>query len=260
LAKVGKHTKRRVTVKDMKFRNDPMIRLYERTQDWLQDRGRPAIIIAGVIVGLLVLYTAGYYFFSYRDARAARAFAQAFEKYNAPVLDAAATNQAGKYYTDEKLKWQESADAFERLAEDHSAQYAVLGRYYAGVSYLHFDRDKGVRMLQEVAGKDEQPASDLARFALAENSAAMGETDKAIQDYERLLNSPYVPRQAIQFGLGRIYEKSGDIQKAVDFYFEAARVDRATAAGSDAEKRLAALAPERLKELPPPNTSAPTGL
>jgi tetratricopeptide (TPR) repeat protein len=260
LAKAGKNSKRRVTVKDMKFRNDPMIRLYERTQDWLQERGRPVVIILGIIAGLLVLYTAGYYFFSYRDSKAAQAFAQAFEKYNAPVLDAASTNQAGKYYTDEKMKWQESAEAFERLAEDYSGRYGAVGRYYAGVSYLHIDRDKGVRMLQEAVNKDEQPTSDLARFALAENSAAGGETERAIQDYERLLNSPYVPRQAIQFGLGRIYEKSGDAQKAVDFYFEAAKVDRATSAGSEAEKRLAALAPERLKELPPPNTSAPTGL
>jgi len=37
---------------------------------------------------------------------------------------------------------------------------------------------------------------------------------------------------------------------------EAARPDRSSGAGAEAEKRIQALAPDRLKELPPPSTLA----
>ena len=86
--------KGRVSVKEMKYRNDPMIRFYEKTQDWLQDKGRPLLIAIGVIVGLVLVYTAGSYFFQYRKARAERAFAQAFEKYNTPVQDSSVMTTA----------------------------------------------------------------------------------------------------------------------------------------------------------------------
>ena len=253
--------KARITVKEMKFRNDPMIRLYEKTQDWLQERGRPVVIIAGVLVGLVVLYTAGYYFFQYRESKAAAAFAQAFEKYRAPVIDSAtATNPAGKFYTDEKIKWQESADAFERLANDYSSYYGAIGRYYAGISYLHLDRNKGIQLLQQAADKNEQPTSDLALLAIAENHVANSEAEKALPLYERLLNSSSVPKVTAHLGLGRAYEKAGNNDKAVESYFEAAKAERDNGADGDGVKRLTALAPGRLKDLPPPNLGAVQGL
>lgn len=254
--------KGRITVKEMKFRNDPMIRFYEATQDWLQERGRPIIIAIGVIAGLVVLYLAGSTFFSWRSDRAAAAFAAAFEKYNAPVLDSSTVtttpiNTAGKTYTDERTKWQETADAFERLASDYSGYYGEIGRYYAGVAYLHFDREKGLALLRGVAEKNDGETSDLARLALAEDHAANNEPDKAIEIYERLLSSSFIPKQAVQLELGRAYEKKGETQKAIEAYFEAAKAERATTTGSEAERRLSALAPDRVKDLPLPDTSTP---
>src|SRR5262245_2760968 len=35
--------KKKVSVKEMKYKHDPMIRFYDKTQDWLQDRGRPLV-------------------------------------------------------------------------------------------------------------------------------------------------------------------------------------------------------------------------
>jgi tetratricopeptide (TPR) repeat protein len=252
--------KGRIAVKDMKFRNDPMIRFYEATQEWLQERGRPIVIVAGVIVGLILLYLAGSTFLSWRENRAAAAFAAAFEKYSAPVMDSSTVTTtpvdlSGKTYTDEKTKWQETAEAFERLAGDYSGYYGEIGRYYAGVSYLHFDRDKGLRVLQDVAGKNDGRTSDLARLALAENHASNNEIEKAIEIYEKLLGSTFIPKQAVQLELGRAYEKAGDKQKAVEAYFEAAKAERATTTGSEAERKLSALAPDRVKELPVPETT-----
>ena len=247
--------RKKVSVKEMKFKHDPMIRFYERTQDWLQEKGRPFLIAVGVVVGIIVLYTAVSYFLDSRKQNAEAAFADAVEKFNAPVMDTTTTPTtappAGKTYNDERTKWQESAEAFERLATSYSGYYGSIGRYYAGVSYLHIDRDKGISYLEQVAAKKDPPTSDLARLALAENYAVNGDNEKAISFYEQLLNSSTNLKPAIEVGLGKVYEKTGDTGKAVEAYLEAAKPDRSTDAGSEAEKRLQALAPDRLKELPP---------
>lgn len=208
----------------------------------------------GIVVGLIVLYTAVTYYFDYRKSNAEAAFADAVEKFSATVQDPATpatTPPAGKTYSDEQTKWQESADAFERLATSYSGYYGTIGRYYAGVCYLHIDRDKGISLLDQVAAKKDQPTSDLARLALAEQYAVNGDNEKAISLYEQLLNSSPTLKPAIEVSLGKIYEKVGDKEKAVEAYLEAAKPDRSTDAGAEAEKRLQAIAPDRLKELPP---------
>lgn len=256
MAKTPKR-KKKVSVKEMKFKHDPMIRFYDKTQDWLQERGRPLVVAIGVIAGLILLYAAGSYYFDYRKSNAESAYAQAIEKFIAPVQDPtvpSTTPTAGKSYTDEETKWRESAQAFESLANDYSSYYGAIGRYYAGASYLHFDRDKGISLLEQVGNMDEQPTSDLARLALAEHYAANGENEKAISLYQQLLSSSPNLKPAVEVGLGRVYEKTGDIEKAVEAYLAAAMPDRSSGAGAEAERRLSAIAPERLKDLPPPST------
>jgi tetratricopeptide (TPR) repeat protein len=245
--------KKKVSVKDMKFRHDPMIRFYERTQDWLQEKGRPFVIGIGIVAGLVFLYVAGSYFFDYRETKAETAFAEAVEKFNAPIQDPATpstTPLPAKFYSDEETKWRDAGEAFERLANDYSGYYRNIGRYYAGVCYLHIDRDKGLSLLEQVAGKNEPPTSNLARLAVAEHYAANGDNEKAIALYQQLLTSAPSLKPAVQIGLGRAYENIGDTEKAVEAYFEAAVPDRFSDAGSEAEKRLKAIAPDKLKELP----------
>src|ERR1044071_10443613 len=102
LAKTSRK-KNRIAVKDLKYGHDPMIRFYERTQDWLQDKGRPMVIAVGAIIGIIALYFIGSYFFQFRQARAENAFAAAFEKYNAQVQDPtniSTTAPTGKTYTE----------------------------------------------------------------------------------------------------------------------------------------------------------------
>ena len=257
MAKMSKR-KTRVRVKDMKFRNDPMIRLYDKTQDWLQERGRPLVIAVGVLAGLFVVYVAGDYFFEYRAAKAGREFEEAYTKYSAQVVDSQTTTQVGKYYTDENQKWQESAEAFERLAHSQSGYYGGIGRYYAGISYLHIDPDRGLQLLQEAIQKGDPQVADQSRLALAEHFAATADVEKAASHYESLLNSSFVPHQVVRLGLGKLYEASGDTEKAVAAYFEAAKIDRETGQSSDAEKRLSVLAPDRVKDLPASTPSLPT--
>jgi len=213
--------------------------------------------VVGVIAGLVLLYTAGYYITSYRQSKAENALATALAKYNAPVVDSPSPNQTGKYYTDERLKWQESAEAFDKVVKDYPGYYGVIGKYYGGTAYLHFDKARGQQLLQQAADKNDQPTSDLARLALAQNYVADGDDARAIEIYEKLMNSSFVPKQIVQIGLAREYERGGDKQKAIDLYFAAALADRSSPAGSEAEKRLAALAPDRVKELPAPTLGEP---
>lgn len=235
----------------MKFRNDPMVHLFEVVQDWLQERGRPLVIIAGILLGVAVLYVAGSTYFSWRESRAARAFAEAYEKYSAPVQDTTlATNPIGKFYTDEKVKWQETAEAFEKLAGEYPGYYDQIGRYYAGAAYLHIDPAKGMQLLEQVANKNDAETSGLARLALAEYHASQGEQDKAIEIFEKLVASSSDLKQAAQLRLAQVYEKVGQTERAVEGYFEVAKADRSTPAGSEAERRLSAIAPDRVKDLP----------
>jgi tetratricopeptide (TPR) repeat protein len=238
----------------MKFRNDPMIRLYEATQDWLQERGRPFIIAVGVIAALAIIYVAGSGYFSWRASRAAAAYGEAFKKYNAPVQDTPVVGQAGLFYTDEQTKWQETAQAFENLAREYSGYYGTMGLYYAGVARLHLDRAKGLELLQQAADKNDGETSDYARLAMAENYLSNGESDQAIPVYEKLLNSSAVAKPAVQLALASAYEKAGQTEKAVELYLEVAKADLSSPTGSQAEKRLSAIAPDRLRELPPPST------
>jgi predicted negative regulator of RcsB-dependent stress response len=143
------------------------------------------------------------------------------------------------------------------VAKDYSGYYGVIGKYYAGTAYLHFDKAKGQQLLQQVVDKNDQPTSDLARLALAQTYVVDGDDTKATEAYEKLLSSSFVPKQIVQLGLGHEYEKSGDKQKAIDSYFAAAQSDRSSQAGSEAEKHLTALAPDRVKELPAPTLGEP---
>jgi len=203
-------------------------------------------------------YMAGDYFLEYRASKAGEEFAKAYEKYSAQVVDAQTTTQVSRYYTDETQKWQESGEAFERLAQGYSGFYGGIGRYYAGISYLHIDKDKGQQLLQDAIQKGDPQIADLARLALAEHFAKMADVEKAASHYESLLNSSFVPHQVVRLGLGKLYEASGDTEKAVEAYFEAAKLDRESGQSSDAEKRLSALAPDRVKDLPVSTPSLPT--
>jgi tetratricopeptide (TPR) repeat protein len=243
----------KVSVKDLKYKHDPMIRLYDRTQEWLQERARPFVIAIGIVVGAVVLYLAGSYFLDYRRSKAEAAYADAAEKFNAQVQESSVTTTTpttGKFYSDEATKWKESAEAFDKLAADYPGYYGTIGRYYAGVSYLHIDRDKGLSMLEQVAAKNDKPTSNLARLALAENCLANGDSAKAIANYEQVLSSADNMKPAIQLGLARAYERNGDTEKAVENYFEAAKPDRLSPVGAEAEKQLKRLAPDKIKDLP----------
>ncbi len=262
MAKSGRK-KNRIPIKTMRHKNDPMVRFYDKTQEWLQEKGRPFMMVLGVIVGAVVLYAAWHYFSEYRESKAKAAFAEAFDKYSATVQDASAPLTSGtptsvianaRTYPDEQTKWTETAEAFERLANDYSGYYGTIGLYYAGASYLRLDPEKGIGLLRKAADENDQPTSSLAQLALAEHYLSTGDTEQAIGLYQQLAGADINLKPAVQYGLGRAYEKSGNTEKAVEAYMESMRAERSSEAGRQAERRVSVLAPDRLKELPPAET------
>ena len=64
--------RKKVSVKEMRFSHDPMIRFYDKTQEWLQEKGRPFVIGLGIVAGLILIYVVGSYFLEYRKANASK--------------------------------------------------------------------------------------------------------------------------------------------------------------------------------------------
>jgi tetratricopeptide (TPR) repeat protein len=99
-------------------------------------------------------------------------------------------------------------------------------------------------------------------MALAERYEAIGKTDDAIAEYQKLKAKPGSNSPAlIDVNMARVYEAMGKNKEAADLYFAVASNKdlRATGVGTVAVNRLTAIAPERADQLPPPDTASSGG-
>jgi hypothetical protein len=214
-----------------------------------------ASLMLSLFIGLIAFHLFANSFFSFKKSDEFIAFHLAMDKSEAPVINTPKLGQKGIYYTDENIKWQETAKAFEHVANKYHGDYELQANYYGGVAYLNFDREKGLQLLEKVIDSGNSYFSYLAQFAVAKNYDTTGNIQDAIQSYQKLLaNSQEHDREEIYTRLGYNYEKMGDSRKAVEAYFEAAKLARSSNYSSikrsQAEQRLAALDPDKFKELP----------
>jgi hypothetical protein len=96
-------------------------------------------------------------------------------------------------------------------------------------------------------------------MALAQRYEAVGKNDDAIAAYQKLKAAPgQIPPALIDMSMARVYEAMGKTKEAADLYFAiASNKDlRSSEVGEAAADRLAAIAPEKVDQLPPPE---PTG-
>jgi hypothetical protein len=236
-------------------------------EEWVEINRRPILMISSIAAGLVILFGTLYYFFQYRTSKALNAYAAAFQKYNGTVTAAGATpppaNSKAVTYPDEATKYNEAASAFEQLANDYSS-YRDVGKYYAGVSYLHTDADKGVKVLEELAAGSSE-VRNQARLALAEQYAKQGAFDKAEATYEQLIAEPQgLPKQYLQTRLGWVEEKLNKPEEAAKSFRAAVDLDRNSALGIEAEKGLQRVDPKQAASLPPkavtPTPGMPPGM
>ncbi|HEY8459535.1 MAG TPA: hypothetical protein VIM99_04095, partial [Blastocatellia bacterium] len=158
----------------------------------------------------------------------------------------------------EDEKHREAYRAFTEAANEYPSYNGDTARYLAAIHQLHFEPDKAEATLKEIAQKNSEVASQ-ARMALAQRYEASGRNDEAIAEYEALKKNPgTVPPALINLSLGRVYEAVGKTQQAADIYFAIASDKdlRSSEVGSAAVDRLAAIAPEKVDQLPPPDPSS----
>jgi hypothetical protein len=235
-------------------------------EEWIEVNKRPILTISAIAMGLVIVFGTFYYFFQYRTSKALNAYAAAFEKLTATVPGkdaepAAPVDPKQVTYPDETTKYNDAGAAFEQLANDHSV-YRDVGRYYAGICFLHTDADKGTKLLEEIAAGSSEVRNN-ARLALAEQYAKQGAFDKAETAYEQLASEPMgMPVQYLKTRLGWVEERLNKPQEAAKSYREAVDIDRNSAVGMEAEKGLQRVDPKQAASLPPkaPVPGAPGGL
>ena len=243
-----------VHVRRKKKDTDPLRSAWHILEDWLEVNKDRIITISGIAVGLVAIVALAYYFFDYREEKRLAAYSAAFDKFTASV--GAAPTPPGMptankvTYPDEQTKFAESAAAFEQLANDYGT-YHDIGRFYAGLSYLHTDAAKGEQLLEEIANGSSEARYE-ARLALAEHYASAGANDKAEQLYQKLADDPgKLPRFYILNQLGQVKERLGKPAEAAPLYKTVLDADRTGTFGPDAEKGLQRVDPAAAAALPP---------
>jgi tetratricopeptide (TPR) repeat protein len=234
---------------------------YLATSSWVKGHSRPVmkwLIIAAAVIALTSLTM---WYFSSREKNAAESIARAMAAHQAIVQNPLPPNLApGQVaFKTEDEKHREAYRAFTQAATEYPSYNGDLGRYFAAVHQLHFEADKAEATLKEIAQKDSD-AGAQARMALAQRYEAVGKNDDAIAEYQKLKAKPgAVPPALIDLSMAHVFEATGKTKEAVDLYFAiASNKDlRSSEVGEAAADRLAALAPEKVDQLPPPEPTGP---
>jgi tetratricopeptide (TPR) repeat protein len=233
---------------------------YLATSAWARERSRPIVKWSLIAAGSIAIFALGWWFFSNRAENAAELMTRAMAVRQARVQNPLPTLASGEYaYTTEDEKNRAAYQAFTYAATEYPSYNGDTARYFAAIHQLHFEPDKAEATLREIAQRDSDTGAQ-ARLALAQRYEAVGKNDDAVAEYQKLKAKPGpVPPALIDLSMARVYEAMGKTKEAVDLYFAiASNKDlRADEVGEAAVDRLAALAPEKVDQLPPPEPTTP---
>jgi len=245
------------------LKRDPLMEQYLNTSAWVKDRSRPItkwLTIAAAVIAVVAIV---WMLVSRRAKNASESMANAMAAHEAIVQNPkpATLGYGQKAFTTEDEKHREAYKAFAQAANDYPSYNGDLARYFAATHQLYFEADKAEATLKELAQKDSEVAAQ-ARMALAERYEASGKNDDAIAEYQKLKARPGpVPPALIDVNMARVYEAMGKTKEAVDLYFAVAsnKELRSASVGNTAAMRLAAIAPEKVEQLPLPEPTGPRG-
>src|SRR5262249_21383297 len=237
------------------------------TSTWVKDRSRPIVKWITVAAVAIAVMTIVWMLGSRRAKSAGEEMANAMAVHQAIVANPIPpTLPDGQWaFSTEDEQHRKAYEAFTKAANDYPSYNGDVARYLAATHQLHFEADKAEATLKDLAQKDSDVGAQ-ARMALAERYEAIGKTDDAIAEYQKLKARPGpIPQALIDMNMGRVYEAQGKNKEAADLYFAVANNKdlRATGLGSTAVTRLTVIAPERAEQLPPPdagNSALPGGL
>ncbi|MCI0390714.1 MAG: hypothetical protein MOB07_18360 [Acidobacteria bacterium] len=246
-----------------KQKRDPLMEQYLNTSAWVKDRSRPIMKWLTIAAAVIAVTAIVWMLLSRRAKNAGESMASAMAAHEAIVQNPIppTLSQGQQAFTTEDEKHRKAYEAFTQAANDYPSYNGDLARYFAAIHQLHFEGDKAEATLKELAQKDSEVAAQ-ARMALAERYEAVGKNDDAIAEYQKLKAKPgIVPPALIDVSMARVYEAMGKTKEAVDLYFAVAsnKELRSASVGNTAAMRLAAIAPEKLDQLPPPEPTGPRG-
>ena len=242
------------------LKRDPLMAQYLATSAWVKERSRPIVKWSVIAVGLIALGALGWWFFSSRAKNAAESMARAMATHRAIVRNPLPNAIPGQVaFTTEDEKNRAAYQAFTQAANEYPSYNGDTARYFAAVHQLHFEADKAEATLKELAQKGSDVGAQ-ARMALAQRYEAVGKNDDAIAEYQKLKAAPgQIPPALIDLSMARVYETMGKTKEAVELYFAIANNKdlRSSNVGEAAVDRLAAIAPEKVDQLPPPEPTGP---
>lgn len=213
-----------------------------------------------IAAGAIALIALIWWFFSSRAKNAAELMARAMTVRQARVQNPLPSLAPGEVaYTTEDEKHRAAYQAFTQAANEYPSYNGDTARYFAAIHRLHFEADKAEATLKEIAQEDSDTGAQ-ARMALAQRYEAVGKNDDAIAEYQKLKAKPGpIPPALIDLSMARVYEVMGKTKEAVDLYFAIAGNEdlRSAEVGETAVNRLAAIAPEKVDQLPPPKPTSP---
>lgn len=240
--------KKKVRITTRELKHDAFRDRYEHFAAWVTRHRRQIIRTALGVFALLALVIGTVAVTAYRQERAEKALAEAYEIFTAEVTSSPA-DPGRRTYTSEEQKYRDARDAFSRLARTYPS-YRELAEYYAALCQLRLNPSEGQADLERLAeGKGH--TARLARLAVAEHLLATGKAASAEKHYRRLLEDPgELPEAPLKLGLARALEVQGKKADAIELYVKIATEYRTHDAGRTARERLADLDPAALERVP----------
>jgi tetratricopeptide (TPR) repeat protein len=188
---------------------------------WMRAHSREVQMTALAIVVLLGAGLLVQNFRTRQDVAADTAFAKAVETFHAPVateLSPGAERPATTYATREE-KYKKAAAEFEGVEKSSSGEMRQRARYYAALCRLELGEvAPAEKTLAELAGRRDKDdlVPSLARLALADLHRRNGQSQKAIDSYQKMLDDStfLLPRDHALLKLAAAQEEAAKLKEA----------------------------------------------
>lgn len=165
-------------------------------------------LIISVVVAIIVAIVGGSYYYSHQQERAAearQALADAIRQYHGTVTLESRPGFVTFTTTSERVRV--VTEAFDAILEEFPGRTeATAAQYYLGLLDIEQGKQEEARAkLEPIVDASDEVYASLARLALADLLARMGETEAAREHYQYLAENPtsVVPAARAKLALGR---------------------------------------------------------
>ena len=206
-----------------KLKHDQFIDTTRHGLEWASDNRKQ--VVTAVLAGLAVIVVAiiVVVVMNYRSGKAAVAFGEAMQTYQAPLATPGEPAAPGvKTYASAKERAQAANSQFLAVADQYGmTKEGKNARYFAGLTYIEAGQTQSAEAtLKNVADSWNKDLSSLAKEALADLYHQTGRDPQAIELYQLLTDHPTdaVPAGLAQIELAELYASEGKTEQANKIY------------------------------------------